>query len=149
MLIRYFRLFGSFKMFFIHTHYIFHGSHYFFEASASIVSQLIGAGRHILWQEAQVLHGFKHTTFFKVMVGEAGFCTAQTRVIGPGFTRLPVPEDTVTTCTGHRPAAAYFVEQATTSLTKVAIHFLGKADRIRASGLYKVGKESLGAVVFV
>lgn len=139
-------LLGSLEVLLIHAHHAFERAHDLLEASPAVVSQFVGAGRGVLWQEAEVLQRFEDTTFFEIVVREARFGTAQARVVGPGLARLPVPEDTVAARPGHRPAAAYFVKQASTALAKVPVYFLCEADGIGATILYEISEEGLRAV---
>lgn len=44
----------------------------------------------------------------------------------------------------HWPLAAHFVEQTATLLAETTVHFLGKADGIGTTRLYKIGEERLG-----
>lgn len=68
-------LFRSFEVFFIYAHRVFETAHHLFETSPAVVSQFVGAGRRILWQEAQVFQRLKDTAFLKVVVRETWFST--------------------------------------------------------------------------
>lgn len=126
-----------------------HFTHYLFHPSPAVITEFGYAGRHIFGQEAEILHGFKYTAFGQIVVGETGFRTTEAWMVGPGFAGSTVPQDAVTTGPGHGATATYFIKETTATFTKAAVHFLGKADGIRATRLHKVGKKGFGAMEIV
>lgn len=78
-------LFGSFEVFFIYVYYVFERVYDFFEVSLVVVSQFIGVGRGVLWQEVEVFQCFEDIVFFEIVVWEVWFGIVQVRVVGLGF----------------------------------------------------------------
>lgn len=78
-------LFGSFEVFFIYVYHVFERVYDFFEVSLVVVSQFIGVGRGVLWQEVEVFWCFEDIVFFEIVVWEVWFGIVQVRVVGLGF----------------------------------------------------------------
>lgn len=133
-------------MFFVGASDFLYCAEHFLKARTGVVAKAGIAGGYIFWQESEIFQRLEYAPFHEVVVGEARLCTTQARVIGAGFGRLAVPENTVTTGARHGSTTPYFVKEASATLAKMSVHFFGKADGIGAAGLHEVGKEGFWSV---
>ena len=128
---------------------VFDDTHRLLKSCPAVVSEFARSSGNIFWQEAEILERIEYAAFFQVVMWEAWLCTTEARVVCTRLAALAVPENAITTCTSHWPTTAYFVEQATISLTKSTIQLFSKAAHIWTTSLDKVGKECLRAVVVI